>query len=170
MQSPTLSSPEFARLLTALHRRARRLDRCPEEAADLAQEAAMKLLQKLESGARIDRPEAYAMTALANLARSRWRGKRPSEELTDDAATTEPDALARIACGEIAAAIARLPEPQARLIQLVAVGETRPADLARTTGVPLGTVMSRLARARATLRHEMGLGARTPSSELYEMR
>lgn len=35
---------------------------------------------------------------------------------------------------------------------LVAEGETSPAVLAKQTGQPLGTVMSRLSRARAALK------------------
>ncbi|MEL7089118.1 MAG: sigma factor-like helix-turn-helix DNA-binding protein, partial [Planctomycetota bacterium] len=48
--------------------------------------------------------------------------------------------------------VAALPKPQRQLMELVAGGETSPRALAAATGLPLGTVMSRLARARAKLR------------------
>ena len=79
---------------------------------------------------------------------------------------TEPDAFAHLALTELEGAIARLPREQALLIRMVAAGETSPADLARRTGWPQGTVMSRLARARARLRREMGMTSRSPVSVL----
>ena len=48
--------------------------------------------------------------------------------------------------------ITHLPPQQARLMALVAEGETSPAVLAKQTGQPVGTVMSRLSRARAALK------------------
>lgn len=55
---------------------------------------------------------------------------------------------------------------QAVLIGLVAQGETSPKDLARRMGLPKGTVMSRLAHARAQLRNDMGLERQAPVSSL----
>ena len=157
----------FDAVLARLHRRAKRLTSDREAAEDMAQEAAMKVWQK-SRGAGIDNIEAYAMTALGNLARSHWRARRPVDAYCDDMAATPPDAFRRLACAELRAALDRLPEPQARLMALVAEGETSPADLARLTGLPLGTVMSRLARARAALRRDMGLTRSAPSTTLYD--
>lgn len=164
----TQPEPTFAQLADLLHRRARRLRSCPHEAADLAQETALRVWQQQQDDVRIDNLRAYALTALGNLARSRWRDRHPWEELQDDMMTTQPDAPRRIACAELCNAMTRLPPAQAHLMTLVAGGETSPAALARITGQPLGTVMSRLARARATLRHQMGLGKTAPSSALYQ--
>ena len=159
--------PDFAQILTLLHRRARRLRSCPHEAADLAQDTALRLLQHCRTGAQIRDPRAYALGALHNMARSQWRSRRSWVELQDDMATTLPDAPRRIACAQLCDAIADLPPEQARLIALVAAGETSPARLARITGQPPGTVMSRLARARATMRRRMGMGKSTPTCTLY---
>jgi RNA polymerase sigma-70 factor (ECF subfamily) len=72
-------------------------------------------------------------------------------------AQAAPLAPARIACTELQAAIERLPADQAALMRLVMLGETSPQILAQRVGVPKGTVMSRLGRARARLREEIGL-------------
>lgn len=157
----------FDAVLNSLHKRAQRLTSDREEAEDLAQEAAMKVWVKTR-GTEIDNIEAYAMTALGNLARSHWRARRPVDAYSDEMAATPPDAFRRLACAELRAALLRLPEPQARLMELVAEGETSPAQLARLTGQPLGTVMSRLARARATLRRDMGMDRTAPSATLFE--
>ena len=118
-------STPFDTLLPALHRRARRLTGNPERAADLAQEAALKVWQAVQDGAEIDALHPYAMTALRNLARSDWRGQRMVEELTEDHASTPHEAPARLACAELRQALANLPAPQARLMAFVAEGETR---------------------------------------------
>ncbi|MAY85731.1 MAG: hypothetical protein CML02_03255 [Pseudooceanicola sp.] len=162
-----ITPDRFDILLKTLHKRARRLSRCPDEAADLAQDTAVKVWQSASAGARIDNLDAYAMTSLRNMARSRWRRQTEGEELTDDMATTLPDAPQRLACADLRAAMARLPRAQAGLMALIAEGETSPAELARRTGVPPGTVMSRLARARATLRGDLGMSADSPAESLW---
>ena len=157
----------FNAVLALLHQRARTLVSCPQEAADLAQETGLKLWQKQCSGATPDDLAAYAMVALRNQVRSRWRARRPMQELHEEMAQSQPEAPGRIACAELARAMARLPEAQGALMALVARGETSPSTLARITGQPLGTVMSRLARARVRLREDMGLARNEPVRALY---
>ena len=99
--------------LAHTEQRAARLCRTADEAEDLAQEAALRLWQRLEGPAEIEHPEHYAMITLHNLARQRWRSRRPTEELSDDMAQTPPAAPAGLACAEPRAAIERLPCQQA---------------------------------------------------------
>ncbi|NNE52843.1 MAG: sigma-70 family RNA polymerase sigma factor [Sulfitobacter sp.] len=157
----------FDELLPRLEGRARRLTDSPEAAQDLAQEAALRLWQQMAAGRGIDAPDRYAMILLHNLARARWRRRRPSEEIREDLLTTKPVAPQRIACAELAAAITRLPPNQRRLMRLVQEGEVSPAALATRLNLPPGTVMSRLARARAQLRREMGLARGASVDELF---
>ncbi|MGJ8625341.1 MAG: RNA polymerase sigma factor [Sulfitobacter sp.] len=153
-------------ILPRLRARARRLCRTDEEAEDLAQETALRLWQALRGDSTIQEPDRYAMITLHNLARSQWRARRDTEELADDMAQTAPAAPARLACAELRAAIARLPADQAALMELVLAGESSPNVLAARGGVPVGTVMSRLARARAKLRVDMGLEGQASVMEL----
>ena len=157
----------FESVLALLHRRARAMVSCPQEATDLAQDTALKLWQRQCDGALPDDLADYAMVALRNQARSRWRRRKETVEYHDDMATSAPDAPGRIACAELARALARLPRAQGELMALVAHGETSPQALARLTGQPPGTVMSRLARARARLREDMGLARDEPVRALY---
>jgi RNA polymerase sigma-70 factor (ECF subfamily) len=160
-------SQQIISLLPVLRRRARRLAQSEEAAEDLVQEAALRLWQAFRREPAIKEPERYAMILLRNLAREHWRQRRITEELVEDMAQTEPEAPARLACAAVQAAIGQLPKDQHRLIQMVAAGETSPRRLAQITGLPPGTVMSRLARARKTLRRELGLGRDEPVSGLY---
>ena len=148
---------EIAALMPKLMRRARRLARSRDEAEDMAQDCALRLWQVLRAEGSVLAPERYAMIMLHNLARQRWRSRRVTEALTEEMLQAAPLAPARIACAELQSAIDRLPEDQAALMRLVMAGETSPQVLAARVGVPKGTVMSRLGRARARLRREIGL-------------
>ncbi|MCE8009298.1 sigma-70 family RNA polymerase sigma factor [Aestuariivita sp.] len=159
---------ELTQILPLLNHRARNLCDNPTDAADLAQEAALKVWQRYQSGGEIADPRAYAMTTLRNLARAAWRAHRETDELAEDMVTAPPDAPRLIACAELREAIDRLPEDQAILLRLVMTGETSPRILAKRTGVRAGTVMSRLARARARLRQEMGMSETCSVTTLFE--
>ena len=61
-------------------------------------------------------------------------------------------AALRLDCADTLRAIDTLPQPQKQLMHHLIEGETSPQAIAEATGLPTGTVMSRLARARAKLR------------------
>ncbi len=56
---------------------------------------------------------------------------------------------------DIMAAVNRLPDDQRSVLLLISVEDLSYADAARVLDVPIGTVMSRLARAREKLRRLM---------------
>jgi RNA polymerase sigma-70 factor (ECF subfamily) len=58
----------------------------------------------------------------------------------------------RLALRDLQAALDRLPAEQKEVLLLVALEDMAYADVARTLGIPVGTVMSRLSRARERLR------------------
>lgn len=144
-------------LMPDLLRVARRLTRDADRAQDLCQEVLLKLCIRLDAGAEIDDLRAYAMTALRNQHRQRLRRDQIPLGAPEVMDITLPDAFDACALSEVRRAMSRLPPAQERLMRLVAAGETSPADLARRTGLAPGTVMSRLARARAQLRADLGL-------------
>lgn len=145
-------------LIPVLARRALKLTRDRSEAEDLVQDTLLALCQRLRDGHRIDDLSACAMRTLSSRAR-RTLKLQVTDKLKDDHALTEPDALLRLDCADTLTAIAKLPKPQRQLMELVAAGETSPRTLAQATGLPLGTVMSRLARARARLRIDLAKDA-----------
>ncbi len=154
-------------LLPAMTRLAQRLSHSTDAAEDLVQEAALKIWSTLARGGEIEDLRPYAMATLRNLARSNRRQMRDMVEMKDDTASIPPDAPRHLACAEMLAAINRLPEAQAALMTRVAAGEASPKELARSSNCPVGTVMSRLARARVTLRRDMGLAPTMSVTELF---
>ncbi|MGJ8545218.1 MAG: RNA polymerase sigma factor [Sulfitobacter sp.] len=161
-----MTEQEMNALMPKLRKRAARLTANRAEAEDLCQEALLRLWQALAEKREIETPDHYAMVVLHNLARRNWRNQTPQTEIEDHMLQAAPEGPARMACAQLSAAIEALPEDQAQLMRLVAAGETSPAVLAAQTGLPPGTVMSRLARARKVLRGQMGLKASSPVAEL----
>ncbi|MEO9822316.1 MAG: sigma-70 family RNA polymerase sigma factor [Paracoccaceae bacterium] len=148
-------SHEFTKDLVALTpvlmRRASRLANNQAEAEDMVQDTLLKLHQRLEDGAEIQDLRAYGMRTLSNRAQRYWRA-RFGDTLKEDMASIDPDAPLRLDCADALAAIATLPEHQREIMRWIVEGETSPQILSDRTGLPVGTIMSRLARARATLR------------------
>ena len=151
MHAPPPADP-ITPLLPRLQRRARRLCTCPSDADDLVQDCVLRLWARWQSHGEIDNLEAYAMTLLRHRNVSLWRRKRDMAALEETTATVPPTALDHLTLGEVRAAISDLPPQQEEVLQQVLTGETRPAEIAAVLDVPEGTVMSRLARARAKLR------------------
>jgi RNA polymerase sigma factor (sigma-70 family) len=69
----------------------------------------------------------------------------------------------RLELEDLADAVGRLPEEQRSVLLLVALEEMRYEDVARTLDIPIGTVMSRLSRARERLRLMLDDPAGVPS-------
>jgi RNA polymerase sigma-70 factor (ECF subfamily) len=148
-----------------LHNRARRLGAQPCDAEDMAQEALLRLIQRNKRSG-VEEPAHYAMIILQNLARARWRAQVDLDELEENSASTAPVADSRLALSALYGAIDALPHEQREVMALVLQGEFSPRVMAQRLGVPVGTVMSRLARARVKLRAQIGLDAGTPVADL----
>jgi len=154
-----------------LFRLALRLTGTREDAEDLVQETLVRSLPKLAGFEGRARVSTYLLRALSNLWKNRLRSRKRSplvqwfrggrdddeESRTEDLAIDPaPSAEERIEgkqrAREVRAAIARL-EPNRRLTLLLREVEEMPyEEIAALTKVPVGTVRSRLARARDDLR------------------
>ena len=146
-----MSDAEIERLGRVLHPQARRLARTRADAEDLVQDTLLILFKRIQAGAVIENPQAYANRILRNRARRAWL-RTPEAVLVEADNTYAPNWDAWFECAEVLERIEALPPVQRRLMRLVAAGETSPRALAKETGAPVNTVMSRLARARASLR------------------
>ncbi len=164
----------FGALLSDLRRSARRLTRDSADADDLVQETLLRVWSRMamaatgtSDAAPIEDLRAYAFATLRHRAFARFSIATPSEtEPEDIAAPRGSDAAARLGCAEALAALADLPEDQQVLLKLRAVDGLSYADIAQQTGLPLGTVTSRLARGRAALRTALDLPPGAPVTDL----
>jgi len=95
----------------------------------------------------------------------RARGRRPEDSVGDDLPEMpqRADQSDGIAVRDLDRVMHRLPAEQREVMLLIAVEEMGYAEAAATLGVPIGTVMSRLARGREKLRQE--LQGREPSAQ-----
>jgi RNA polymerase sigma-70 factor (ECF subfamily) len=135
-----------------LRRYARALTRNSDAADDLVQDTLVRALRSehLFHGGDI---RSWLFTILTNLNRNRLRSlaRRPavSPLMDEDAADLAgPEAGGR----DIERALAILVEDQRTALLLVVLEGLSYREVAEVQGVPIGTVMSRLARARAQIK------------------
>jgi RNA polymerase sigma-70 factor (ECF subfamily) len=141
---------------------ARWLCRDPALAEDLVQEAFLRALRGF-AGFRGDDPRGWLFAIVRNCVFSAARSGRPlraepaeAEALADEADTPETALLRQSEATAVRGAIEALPEPFRETLVLRELQELSYRQIAELTGAPIGTVMSRLARARALLAHALG--------------
>jgi RNA polymerase sigma factor (sigma-70 family) len=141
------------------------------DAEDVVQDACMRALAALDGGA-IERPRAWVLSIVRNTAFTWLARNRPKAVLlTDDAqlieaaAAREPGAPnpeeALIAASDqraLESAIEALPHLFREVIVMREINGLSYREIAAAIGAPVGTVMSRLARARALLIDSLGSG------------
>ena len=139
-------------MIPALRRYARALARDSDIADDLVQDTLVRALrsEKLFLGGDV---RSWLYTILTNLNRNRLRSlaRRPLTASLDDndaPETAGPEAGAR----DIERALASLVEDQRTALLLVVLEGLTYREVAEVQGVPIGTVMSRLARARMQIK------------------
>jgi RNA polymerase sigma-70 factor (ECF subfamily) len=143
----------------ALRRYARALTRNVDLADDLVQDC----LERAISRPGLFRPtgplRAWLFTILLNLYRNSLRSSRRRSWLvegTADEPSTPAPQMGHIALVEMARAIETLPPEQKEALLLIALEGMSYAEAAGILKIPLGTLMSRLGRARAALRVATG--------------
>jgi RNA polymerase sigma-70 factor (ECF subfamily) len=131
-------------------------------ADDLVQDCVERALLKshLYDPARPLRTWLYAVLRNLHVSGLRRQGRanmvKTVDELSGFEGAVSPAQDGQVALSQVAAALDRLPHNQREVIVLVAVEEMSYRDVAEITGVAVGTVMSRLSRARGALRTLLG--------------
>lgn len=121
----------------------------PDDAADLVQEALLKLSDTWRRVRNKDNPEAYVRTIMARQHISWWRRRR-REHLTDD--VPEGSYTDRHATGELWRELATLPRKQRTVLVLRYFEDLPDQEIADILGISCGTVRSQAFRALQTLR------------------
>jgi RNA polymerase sigma factor (sigma-70 family) len=136
------------------------------DAEDVAQEALLRAFRAINTFAG-GSARAWVLSIVRNTAYSWLRKNRPTAIITvedleaveialakpgdPDADTPESTLIAQTEAEYLRAAIAALPTPFRETLVLREIEGLDYREIAEATGVPIGTVMSRLARARSRL-------------------
>jgi RNA polymerase sigma-70 factor (ECF subfamily) len=154
-----------------LYRIAYAWTRSPALADDLVQETLTKALVKSGQLRDPKASEAWLYSILSNCYRDHFRRLRETEdvdtiELLSDS-NPEQESSQQQLIEKVRAAMMRLPEGQRQVVSLVDIEGFSYVEVAEILAVPIGTVMSRLCRARASLKEHLlpELRAQTDAGE-----
>jgi RNA polymerase sigma-70 factor, ECF subfamily len=151
---------QIVALLPRLRRFALSLTRDRDQGDDLVQETCVRALANIEQWQEGTRLDSWMYRIAQNIWFDRMRSKKSRGETIDiddvhDLAGSDGRTVmdTRFTMQEVAKGIARLQPEQQVLVALVYIDGLSYKDAAEITGSPIGTVMSRLSRARSAL-HE----------------
>lgn len=150
--------------IEVLLRVARSMTRNHAEAEDLVQDTLIRAYRGID-GFDGRYPRAWLLTILRNTHINRNRRRRPEllrdqdatlERLESDSSDDRADVLVEQTIdGEILAALDTLSDDFRRVVELVDIDGLSYPEAAEVLGVPVGTVMSRLHRARRRIRDRL---------------
>jgi RNA polymerase sigma-70 factor, ECF subfamily len=128
-------------------------------ADDLVQDCVERALlkQHLYDASRPLRAWLYAI--LRNIHISHWRraaqfgAMKPLDDMDESQAATGPEQDQNFSVRLIADALDHLPQQQREVLVMISLEELSYKDAADMIGVPIGTVMSRLSRARSSMQN-----------------
>ncbi len=150
---------EIVACIPGLRRYARGLASERDLADDLVQDTLERAWSKFSLWQRRGDVRAWMFGIMHNLFVDRVRSQRsrPEDSAGDDLPEVPDRATQsdRLEVRDLDRLLQRLPTEQREVLLLVGVEELSYLDVAVVLGVPIGTVMSRLSRARERLRNEL---------------
>jgi RNA polymerase sigma factor (sigma-70 family) len=162
-------------VIPALRRYARALVRNRATADDLVQDCLERAASHWGRRREGD-PRPWLFTILHNLAvnqfrRSATRGKHVTiDEANEHDLGLDAVQEQKLMYQDVLDKLAKLPGDQRSVLLLVAVEDLSYADAAKVLGIPVGTVMSRLSRAREKLQQEIEGTANGASKNVVQLR
>jgi len=125
-------------------------------ADDLVQETLTKALRKSAQLRDPKARDAWLFTILANCYRDHFRKTREMDDIDEieisHETTPESESSRAEIVSMVRAAIARLPQGQRQVVTLVDLEGFSYVEVAQILDVPIGTIMSRLCRARNAMK------------------
>jgi RNA polymerase sigma-70 factor (ECF subfamily) len=140
--------------LPKLMRYATALTRDPDDASELVEDAVMEALAHQRDFRGDGNIRIRLLTMLHDLRNNPFRRSLDAQSLS----MREPEAL--LTLSQLDHALGQLPEEQRAIILLVGLEGLTYGETAAVLRIPVGTMRSRLSRARAVLRAAMGIAAR----------
>src|SRR3954462_13049944 len=151
--------PLIANEIPRLRRYARALVRNQETADDLVQDTLVRALSKIHLWQPGTDLRAWLFTLMHNqYVNFVRRAVREGSQTSIDAAIDlghAPTQQASLQLRDLKHALERLPDEQRAVVLLIGLEGMRYEEVAEVLGVPVGTIRSRLSRAREALRHMM---------------
>lgn len=144
-----------------LFRLAMCLERDRTEAEDLVQETFTEALQSFHRFERGTNCRAWLITIMRHLQSKRWRARGRARLISDDEIDLAGTVLAapptppNVTDEDMLRALDALPRGYQEVVLLADVEELTYREIAAALDVPIGTVMSRLSRARQMLRQQL---------------
>jgi len=124
------------------------------KADDLVQDTIVRALQKRHAFAPGTNLQAWAFTMMRNLFYSAYRSRRREVEDVDGVHAARlcvlPDQFGSIQFAELRSALAKLPDEQREAVLLIGAGLSY-EEAAKVSGTKIGTIKSRVNRARTRL-------------------
>ncbi len=150
-------------LIPGLRRYAWALLRDEEAADDLVQDTLERAISRWEQRRRNGDLKAWLFTIQRNLflndvRQQKRRGPHVGAEALDDLPAPGCDPEASIGLSDVLSGLDALPEEQRSILLLVSVEDLSYEQAAHVLNLPLGTVMSRLSRARKKMRQVLEAG------------
>jgi RNA polymerase sigma factor (sigma-70 family) len=141
-------------LIPRLRRYARALAGDRARADDLVQDTLERAWNKFHLWRPGSDLRAWLFTVMHNVHVNQVRASRDHSVLDDEGAemAVAPVQGAGLEMRDLERALALLPAEQREVLLLIALEDMSYAEVANTLGIPIGTVMSRLSRAREKLR------------------
>lgn len=127
-------------------------------ADDLVQDTMERGWSKLSSRHRGSDMRTWLFAIMHNVYVDQMRKPSVGTQPLDDDTSVTPQRATQadgLVIRDLEAALSRLPAEQREILLLVGLEEMTYDEVASTLGIPLGTVMSRLSRARGKLRATM---------------
>jgi len=157
------SGRDFVQFIPRLRRYARALTGDSARADDLVQDTLERALIKFHLWQPGSNLRAWLFTIMHNVFVNQLRAQPTgmADGLDDEAApmAVRPTQSDWLEVRDLQAAVLRLPEEQREVLLLVALEQMTYEETSGVLGIPMGTVMSRLSRARERLRALLADGA-----------
>lgn len=162
MADPALPHPDLVAAIPRLRRYARLLTGETSRADDLVQDTLARAWEKRRLWRAGTDLRAWLFTVMHNIFVNQCAlARRDARNVSIDAEgevgdawqlSVHPAQHANAELAELLEQVARLPNDQREVLVLAAIEEMKYEEIAAVLGVPVGTVMSRLSRAREKLR------------------
>jgi RNA polymerase sigma-70 factor, ECF subfamily len=158
-------------VLPRLRRFAYALTGSTEQGDDLVQDACLRALSRVDLWQPGTRLDSWMYRIAQNIWVDRLRANKVRGEAVEiDESMPGPDgrvvAESELTLQAVVAAMGQLPAEQRAMVALVCIEGASYKEAAEIAGVPMGTVMSRLARARRTLNAVLNQPVRAQAARL----